>query len=58
MTFVFDAALFDAVASIVQPKRRRRLSPEHRAKLAETGAAFRFQHGFGARGAPLEPLKI
>jgi hypothetical protein len=37
MTFVFDVSLFDAIAAIVKPRRRRRLSEEHRARLVAAG---------------------
>ena len=33
-TFVFEVGLFDAVAGVVRPHRRRRLSAEQRAELA------------------------
>ena len=36
---------FDAVAEIMKPRKRRRLSGEQRAKLVEAGAKYRFQHG-------------
>lgn len=32
-TYVFDLSLFDQVAAIVKPKKRRILTPEQRAKL-------------------------
>jgi hypothetical protein len=37
----FGIELFKAVAAIIRPKRRRRLSPEHRAKLVAAGKSFR-----------------
>lgn len=39
---VFDWSDFDAVAAVMLPRRRRRLSLEHRAKLAESNRQFRF----------------
>jgi hypothetical protein len=45
ITVLFDVADFDRVAEIIQPKRRRRLSPEHKAKLIEASRPFRFGHG-------------
>jgi hypothetical protein len=38
----FAPAEFEAVAKIIWAKRRRRLSPEHRAKLAASNQAHRF----------------
>jgi hypothetical protein len=40
----FAPELFEAVAAVIRPKRRRRLSPEHRAKLVAAGESFR-KHG-------------
>lgn len=42
---VFPVAHFDEVASIMLPRRRRRLSPEARERLAEAGAKTRFSRG-------------
>lgn len=39
---VFPVQYFDIVAEIMRPKRRRRLSPEARLRLAAAGAATRF----------------
>jgi hypothetical protein len=36
-TFQFDLAEFEQVAAIVQPRKRRQMTPEQRAKLAERG---------------------
>jgi hypothetical protein len=36
--FLFGSALFDRVAEIVKPKRKRRLSDSHKAKLIEAGS--------------------
>jgi hypothetical protein len=41
-TFYFPAGLFDQVAEAVGARKRRVLSPEHKAKLAEAGKATRF----------------
>ena len=38
-TFVFDVSLFDHVAAIVNPKRKRQLTEENRARLVATGKA-------------------
>src|SRR5262245_44392252 len=38
-TFIFPLTLFDRVAGVIRPKRRRRLSPEQRARLAAHGFA-------------------
>ncbi len=46
----FPLESFAEVAGLIQARRRRkRLSPEHRAKLVAAGAASRFQHGTKAR---------
>jgi hypothetical protein len=42
MTFTFPVDLFEAVAAIVRPRRRRRLSREHNAKLQAAGACHRY----------------
>ena len=42
---VFDVYHFDTVAEIMQPRRRRRLTPEGKARLAEAGRKTRFKHG-------------
>jgi hypothetical protein len=49
-TFLFPLALFDKVAALVQPRKRRRLSPERRAALAEANAATRFRPQHGVQG--------
>jgi hypothetical protein len=41
-TFVFPVALFETVAALVKPRKRRRLSAERKAKLEESNVAFRF----------------
>src|SRR5262245_28284524 len=48
ITFTFPADSFDAVAAIVQPKRRRRLSPEQRERLVAVGQAALARHRHGA----------
>ena len=35
----FNVAAFDQVAAVMKPKRRRRLTPEHSAKLTTAGVA-------------------
>lgn len=47
---IFPVEDFDTVAGVMKPRRRRRLNPEHRAKLVAAGAQNRFvvQHGSGA----------
>lgn len=42
-TFVFPVALFDAVAAIVKPRKRRKLSPERRARLVAMGSKYLLQ---------------
>jgi len=46
-TYLFPVSRFDEVAAIVKPRRRRKLSPEHREKLvaAGTAALARIRHG-------------
>src|SRR5262249_22465755 len=39
------AELVEPGAPLVQPRRRRKLTQEQRARLAEVGAGFRFRHG-------------
>jgi hypothetical protein len=41
----FEPEQFEAVAAIIRPKRRRRLSAEHRAKLAASNLAHRYASG-------------
>jgi hypothetical protein len=45
-TFYFPVGLFEQVAETVGARKRRVLSPEHKAKLAEAGKATRFSLGF------------
>ena len=50
---LFPAKHFNAVAKIMRPRRRRRMSAGQREKFVEAGRKFRFGHGAeGARGAP------
>ena len=51
---VFDVEHFDQVAEIMKPRRRRRLSPEHRAKLLEASREFWFLPGSDDAGAAPE----
>ncbi len=44
---VFDVEHFDAMAAIMRPKRRRRVSAEEKQRLAEIGAKYRFSAGVG-----------
>jgi hypothetical protein len=41
-TFLFPLSLFDQVAGIVRPRKRRRLSDEQRAAFVSSGSATRF----------------
>ena len=41
-TFIFAVELFDEVAKLVKPRRRRRLTPEQRENLKRAGEATRF----------------
>jgi hypothetical protein len=58
-TFLFDQAELEAVAAIVRPRRRRRLSPEQRAVCTARLAKYRFQPApqgeISARQAPIDP---
>ena len=40
LTVTFDAADFAVVAKLAKPKTRRKLSPEHKAKLLAAGKPF------------------
>lgn len=42
-TFVFPSDLFDAVAAIVQPKRRRQLTPEQKQSAVDRLAKYQFR---------------
>jgi hypothetical protein len=59
-TFVFDVSLFDQVATIVQPRRHRRLSDHHRARLTASGKSalekYRRNPNSGAQISVLKPL--
>lgn len=51
----FDAKDFKAVAAVMKPRRRRRLTPEHRAKLVAASAAYRFKPASdGSKPSPSE----
>ncbi len=55
-TFLFPVGLFDQVAALVEPKRIRRLTEEHKAKLVEASKPYRIKPGSnsppGERQAP------
>ena len=53
-TIVFHVSDFDAVAKIMEPRRRRVLSPEHKAKLAAASGKNRFSDGSGAQKSTLK----
>jgi hypothetical protein len=59
-TFVFDVSLFDHVAVIVKPRRRKRLGAHHRARLTASGKAalnrYRHNSNSGDQISALEPL--
>jgi hypothetical protein len=57
MTFLFPVALFDRVAELVQPRRRRRLSPEQRETNRTRLARYRFSPARQSSGTTLEPPK-
>jgi hypothetical protein len=44
-TYLFDVSLWDVVADIIKPKRRRRLSAAHKQALLAANAATRFRPG-------------
>lgn len=52
-TFLFDVAGFAAVAATIRAKRRRRLSPQQRAKLIAAGE----RHQFQSRGTDRFPTR-
>jgi hypothetical protein len=45
MNITFPVELFDQVAALVKPRRKRQLTPEQRAKLIEAGKAFQKKSG-------------
>lgn len=47
-TVVFPVDRFDEIAQIIKPRRRRRLSPEARARAVERLRKYRFQPAVGA----------
>ena len=59
---IFHVDDFGAVATIVKPKRRRRLDSETRTELIESGKRFRFSHGaqhrHGERQWPLNGQRV
>ncbi len=50
-TFLFPVAMFDQVAAVVQPRRRRRLDPDIARRI---GAASQFQTAHSRVPGPLE----
>jgi len=46
---------FPLVAKVMKPRIRRKLSPEHRAKLLAAGAKHRFSRGSKLAGASAKP---
>jgi hypothetical protein len=58
--FLFPLTLFDRVAELVRPRRKRRLSAGHRKTLTAAGAAHRFsanQAGLNEPSTPQIPSK-
>ena len=53
---LFPPELFEQVAETVGARKRRVLSPEHKAKLAEAGKATRFNLGFPGSEDRQNPL--
>jgi hypothetical protein len=49
VTILFSPDQFADVAKVMVPRRRKRLSPEHQAKLSAAAARNHFQPGCGAR---------
>ena len=49
-TYLFDITLFEAVAAIVKPRKKRQVSEERRKELASYG----HRYGFGAQKSKLE----
>lgn len=41
----FPVEAWPEVAKLVRPRRRRQVTPEQRARLAEMGSRFQFRHG-------------
>lgn len=51
-TFLFDVTLFDQVAEIVRPRRRRQVSEAERQRLAEMSRRFSpYRHAFSEHGS-------
>lgn len=53
-TVVFHVSDFDAIAEIIKPRTRRRLSADHKAKLAEASQRNRISPGSGAPNSRLK----
>ncbi|MHB8971525.1 MAG: hypothetical protein ACYC3X_04520 [Pirellulaceae bacterium] len=58
MNIVFPVEHFKTVAAIVKPRRRRRLSPEHKAKLLERGRTQWFAAGSNLDNSTLERTQL
>jgi hypothetical protein len=43
-TFLFPPSVFDEIAKIVKPRTKKKMSPEHIAKLTKSLALHRFQN--------------
>jgi hypothetical protein len=56
-TFLFPVGLFDQVVALVEPKRVRRLSEEHKAKLLEAGQKHWFKDGSGDSSGERQALR-
>jgi len=52
VNIAFPVERFEEVASIVKPKRRRRLSEQHKCRLLEAGRSHRFGGGDGPQKSP------
>jgi hypothetical protein len=52
VNIAFPVERFEEVASIVKPKRRRRLSERHRCRLLQAGRSHRFGGGDGPQNSP------
>lgn len=53
--FLFPVALFDRVAELVRPRRKRRLSAGHRKTLTVAGAAHRYSANPAGLNEPFRP---
>ncbi len=57
--YLFEPERFDAVAAVVHPRRRRRLSEKHRAALLRGGSDHRFQgQSHGSKCEQTEPESL